>query len=133
MIRNGEASGGWSPFVDIAYQGFADGIEPDAIAVRLFAETGLPFLIASSFSKSFSLYGERVGALTLVTQSKEEADRVLSQIKRIVRTNYSNPPTHGGTMVATVLANTELRKLWEKSLPECAIVFTRCATVWWRI
>jgi aromatic-amino-acid transaminase len=103
-------------FVDIAYQGFADGIEPDAIAVRLFAETGLPFLIASSFSKSFSLYGERVGALTLVTQSKDEADRVLSQIKRIVRTNYSNPPTHGGAVVATVLANTELRKLWEEEL-----------------
>jgi len=103
-------------FVDIAYQGFAEGIERDAIALKLFADAGLSFLVASSFSKSFSLYGERVGALTAVTESKDEAERVLSQIKRIVRTNYSNPPTHGGAVVAAVLADAALRKLWEEEL-----------------
>ena len=103
-------------FVDIAYQGFAEGIERDAIALKFFADAGLSFLVASSFSKSFSLYGERVGALTAVTESKDEAERVLSQIKRIVRTNYSNPPTHGGAVVAAVLADAALRKLWEEEL-----------------
>ena len=103
-------------YIDMAYQGFADGIEPDALAVRLFAESGLSFLVSSSFSKSFSLYGERVGALTIVTASKDESARVLSQVKRIVRTNYSNPPTHGGAVVAAVLANPELRQMWENEL-----------------
>ena len=106
------------PFLDMAYQGFAEGIEQDAIAVKLFAESGLPFLIASSFSKSFSLYGERVGSLTLVTTSKDESARVLSQVKRTVRTNYSNPPTHGGALVAAILASPELRKQWEDELAE---------------
>ncbi len=103
-------------FIDMAYQGFADGIEPDAMAVRLFAESGLQFLVSSSFSKSFSLYGERVGALSVVTASRDEAARVLSQIKRVVRTNYSNPPTHGGAIVAAVLTNPELRRTWEEEL-----------------
>ena len=103
-------------FIDMAYQGFADGIEPDGMAVRLFAESGLPFLVSSSFSKSFSLYGERVGALSIVTASKDEAARVLSQLKRVIRTNYSNPPTHGGAIVAAVLASTELRAMWEGEL-----------------
>ena len=106
------------PFLDMAYQGFADGIEEDAIAVKLFAESGLPFLIASSFSKSFSLYGERVGSLTIVTDSKDESARVLSQVKRTVRTNYSNPPTHGGALVAAILASPELRQQWEAELAE---------------
>ncbi|HUE94282.1 amino acid aminotransferase [Pseudomonas sp.] len=104
------------PFLDIAYQGFGDGIEQDAFAVRLFAESGLQFFVSSSFSKSFSLYGERVGALSIVTGSKEEAGRVLSQVKRVIRTNYSNPPTHGATVVATVLNSPELRALWEDEL-----------------
>ena len=104
------------PFLDIAYQGFGDGIEPDAVAVRLFAASGIDFLVSSSFSKSFSLYGERVGALTVVAQSRDEAARVLSQLKRVVRTNYSNPPTHGGSVVATVLNTPELRVLWEQEL-----------------
>jgi aromatic-amino-acid transaminase len=104
------------PFLDIAYQGFGAGIEEDAFAVRLFAESGLPFFVSSSFSKSFSLYGERVGALTIVTGSKEEAGRVLSQAKRVIRTNYSNPPTHGATVVASVLNSPELRALWEDEL-----------------
>jgi aromatic-amino-acid transaminase len=103
-------------FIDMAYQGFADGIEPDGSAVRLFARSGLQFLVASSFSKSFSLYGERVGALSIVTASKDESTRVLSQIKRVIRTNYSNPPTHGGAIVASVLASTELRAMWEDEL-----------------
>jgi aromatic-amino-acid transaminase len=91
-------------FIDMAYQGFADGIKPDAIALDLFAASGLQFVVSSSFSKSFSLYGERVGALTIVTAGKDESARVLSQVKRVIRTNYSNPPTHGGAVVAAVLS-----------------------------
>lgn len=106
------------PFLDIAYQGFGDGIEEDAAAVRLFAESGLTFFVSSSFSKSFSLYGERVGALSIVTADREETARVLSQVKRVVRTNYSNPPTHGATVVATVLRDPELRAMWEAELAE---------------
>ncbi len=103
-------------FIDMAYQGFADGIEPDALVLKLFADSGLQFFVSSSFSKSFSLYGERVGALSIVTAGKEESVRVLSQVKRIVRTNYSNPPTHGGAVVAAVLSSPELRKTWEDEL-----------------
>jgi aromatic-amino-acid transaminase len=106
------------PFLDMAYQGFADSIEQDAIAVRLFVQSGMSFVISSSFSKSFSLYGERVGALSIVTASKDEAARVLSQLKRTIRTNYSNPPTHGGAIVAAVLATPELRAMWEDELGE---------------
>jgi len=106
------------PFVDIAYQGFGDGLEEDAAVVRLFASLGLTMLISSSFSKSFSLYGERVGALTLVAGSQDEKDRVLSQLKRVIRTNYSNPPTHGGTIVASVLNSPELYALWVEELAE---------------
>jgi len=104
------------PFIDMAYQGFSAGIEADAVAARLFAKSGLSFLVSSSFSKSFSLYGERVGALSLVTASKDEAARVLSQVKRVIRTNYSNPPTHGGAIVAAVLSSPELRQMWEDEL-----------------
>lgn len=103
-------------FLDIAYQGFGDGIDADGFAVRLFGEAGLPLLVASSFSKSFSLYGERVGALSVVCASADEAARVLSQLKIVIRTNYSNPPTFGATVVATVLNTPELRKLWEDEL-----------------
>jgi aromatic-amino-acid transaminase len=106
------------PFLDIAYQGFGDGIEEDAAAVRLFAKSGLTFFVASSFSKSFSLYGERVGALSIVTSTPEETPRVLSQVKRVIRTNYSNPPTHGASVVATVLNSPELRAMWEAELGE---------------
>ncbi len=109
---------GHVPFLDIAYQGFGDSIEEDAAAVRLFAGAGVPFLVSSSFSKSFSLYGERVGALSLVTDGREEAARVLSQVKRVIRTNYSNPPTHGATVVASVLSSPELRAVWEQELGE---------------
>ncbi len=91
------------PFLDIAYQGFDKGIDEDGAVLRLFAQSGMPFLIASSFSKSFSFYGERVGALTIVDSSRDESARVLSQLKRVIRANYSTPPTHGGMVVTTVL------------------------------
>lgn len=104
------------PFLDMAYQGFADGIEEDTAAVRAFAAAGTQFFVSSSFSKNFSLYGERVGALSIITASKEEAARVGSQVKRVIRTNYSNPPTHGGAIVAAVLGSAELKAVWEKEL-----------------
>ncbi|MCG3159618.1 MAG: Aspartate aminotransferase [Acidobacteria bacterium] len=107
---------GLIPFLDFAYQGFAEGIDADAFAVRAFAEAGIPCLIANSFSKSFALYRERVGALTIVTPSEEEAARVRSQVKRVIRTNYSNPPSHGAQIVAAVLADAELRAHWEIEL-----------------
>src|SRR5882672_368642 len=107
---------GLVPFLDLAYQGFADGLEADAYAARLFAGATSPVFLSSSFSKSFSLYGERVGALSVVGASAEEASRVLSQLKRVVRSNYSNPPTHGGQIVASVLASPQLRSLWEREL-----------------
>jgi aromatic-amino-acid transaminase len=104
------------PFLDIAYQGFGDGLDADAGVVRRFVEAGMPLFVSNSFSKSFSLYGERIGALSVVAQSSDEAARVLSQLKRVVRTNYSNPPTHGGKIVATVLTTLELRAQWELEL-----------------
>jgi aromatic-amino-acid transaminase len=107
---------GLMPFLDMAYQGFADGIDADAFAVRRFAEKCPVVFVSSSFSKSLSLYGERVGALSVVASSTEEAARTLSQLKRAIRTNYSNPPTHGGQAVASVLATPELRTLWESEL-----------------
>jgi len=107
---------GLVPFVDLAYQGFGDGIDADSAVVRAFAATPGPLLVASSFSKSFSLYGERVGALSVVGSDKEEAARVLSQLKRLIRANYSNPPTHGGQIITTVLCSPELRALWEAEL-----------------
>jgi aromatic-amino-acid transaminase len=107
---------GLIPFLDMAYQGFGDGIDADGKVVRRFADAGGPLFVSNSFSKSFSLYGERVGALSIVAVSSEEAARVLSQLKRVVRTNYSNPPIHGGQVVATVLSTPDLRKLWEEEL-----------------
>jgi aromatic-amino-acid transaminase len=107
---------GLVPFLDLAYQGFAEGIEEDAYPARLFRRAMSPVFLASSFSKSFSLYGERVGALSVVTASAEEAARVLSHLKSLVRTNYSNPPTHGAQLVATVLTTPDLRSLWEQEL-----------------
>ena len=103
-------------FVDMAYQGFGQGIAEDGAAIGQFIAAGIDFLVATSFSKSFSLYGERVGALSVVCASKDEASRVLSQLKIVIRTNYSNPPTHGAQVVATVLTTPALRKLWEDEL-----------------
>ncbi|MEC5217784.1 aromatic-amino-acid transaminase [Actimicrobium sp. GrIS 1.19] len=109
-------SRGLVPFLDMAYQGFGDGIEADGKIVRQFAAAGGPLFVSNSFSKSYSLYGERVGALSIVAINAEEAARVLSQLKRVIRTNYSNPPMHGGQIVATILATPELRALWEEEL-----------------
>ena len=109
---------GFIPFLDFAYQGFGEGIEQDAYAVRAFAKADIPFVVSSSFSKSFSLYRERVGAFTLVASSADEAKRVTSQLKRVIRTNYSNPSSHGGQVVALVLSEPELRKKWEAELTE---------------
>jgi aromatic-amino-acid transaminase len=107
---------GLIPFLDMAYQGFGDGIEADGIVVRRFTDAGGPLFVSNSFSKSFSLYGERVGALSIVAVSADEAARVLSQLKRVIRTNYSNPPTHGGQIVAMSLSTPELRQQWEDEL-----------------
>ncbi len=107
---------GLVPFLDMAYQGFGDGIAEDGKVVRQFTAAGGPLFVSNSFSKSFSLYGERVGALSIVASSTEEASRLMSQLKRVIRTNYSNPPMHGGQVVATALATPELRQLWEEEL-----------------
>ena len=109
-------NGGLVPFLDMAYQGFGAGIAEDGAVVRRFAAAGGPLLVSNSFSKSFSLYGERVGALSVVAATAEEAARLMSQLKRVVRTNYSNPPVHGGKVVATVLTTPELRQMWEDEL-----------------
>jgi aromatic-amino-acid transaminase len=103
-------------FLDMAYQGFGDGIFEDGAVVRMFVDSGLDFFVSTSFSKSFSLYGERVGALSVVCPSKAQADRVLSQLKRVIRTNYSNPPTHGAQVVTMVLNTPALRSTWESEL-----------------
>jgi aromatic-amino-acid transaminase len=107
---------GLVPFLDLAYQGFGAGTDADAVVVRKFAATPGPLFVSNSFSKSFSLYGERVGALTVVAADRDEAARVLSQLKRVVRANYSNPPTFGGQVVALVLTRPELREIWEVEL-----------------
>jgi aromatic-amino-acid transaminase len=110
-----------TPFLDMAYQGFGYGIAEDGAVIQKFVAAGLNFFVSTSFSKSFSLYGERVGGLSVLCQDKEEAGRVLSQLKIVIRTNYSNPPTHGGAVVAAVLNNPELRALWEKELGEMRV------------
>jgi aromatic-amino-acid transaminase len=107
---------GLVPFLDMAYQGFGDGIAEDGAAVQMFLGSGMDFLVATSFSKSFSLYGERVGALSVVCESKDEAARVLSRLKVLIRGNYSNPPTHGAQVVSMVLTTPALRRLWEDEL-----------------
>ena len=107
---------GLVPFLDMAYQGFGEGIAEDGAVIQQFLAAGLDFFVSTSFSKSFSLYGERVGALSVVCASSDEASRVLSQLKIVIRTNYSNPPTHGAQVVATVLSTPALRALWEQEL-----------------
>ncbi len=109
------------PFLDMAYQGFGHGIAEDGAVIGKFVAAGLSCFVSTSFSKSFSLYGERVGALSVLCESKEEADRVLSQLKIAIRTNYSNPPTHGGAIVAAVLNTPELRAQWEQELAEMRV------------
>jgi aromatic-amino-acid transaminase len=105
-------------FLDMAYQGFGQGIAEDGAVIAKFVAAGLDFFVSTSFSKSFSLYGERVGALSVLCRNQEEAARVLSQLKVMIRTNYSNPPIHGGQVVATVLNTPDLRALWERELAD---------------
>ena len=120
-----------TPFLDMAYQGFGFGISEDGAAVQKFVAAGLNFLVSTSFSKSFSLYGERVGALSVLCETKDEAARVLSQLKIVIRTNYSNPPTHGGAVVAAVMADPELRALWETGTRRrCGSASRPCARSW---
>ncbi|AQP47300.1 aromatic amino acid aminotransferase [Tessaracoccus aquimaris] len=107
---------GLVPFLDMAYQGFGFGIAEDGAVVTKFIDSGLNFLLSTSYSKSFSLYGERIGSLSVVLGSAEEAKKVLSQLKIVVRTNYSNPPTEGAALVTTVLTDPELRQSWEDEL-----------------
>ncbi len=110
-----------TPFLDMAYQGFGHGIAEDGAVIGKFVASGMNFFVSTSFSKSFSLYGERVGGLSVLCRDKEEAGRVLSQLKIVIRTNYSNPPTHGGAVVAAVLSDPELRAQWEKELGEMRV------------
>jgi len=114
-------AGKLTPFLDMAYQGFGHGIAEDGAVIGKFVASGMNFFVSTSFSKSFSLYGERVGGLSVLCQDKEEAGRVLSQLKIVIRTNYSNPPTHGGAVVAAVLGDPELRAQWEKELGEMRV------------
>ena len=112
---------GLTSFLDMAYQGFGHGIAEDGAVIDLFVQAGLSFFVATSFSKSFSLYGERVGALSVHCETADEAAKVLSQLKIAIRTNYSNPPIHGGSVVAAVLNNPEWRRLWEGELAEMRV------------
>jgi aspartate aminotransferase len=107
---------GLLPLVDFAYQGFGDGLVEDAAGLRALAQPGCELLVCSSFSKNFGLYGERVGALAVVAANAEAAQRTLSQVRISIRANYSNPPTHGAAIVATVLGDAALRKQWEEEL-----------------
>ncbi|WP_353613898.1 amino acid aminotransferase [Mangrovibacter phragmitis] len=109
---------GWLPLFDFAYQGFARGLEEDAQGLRLFAAQHKELIVASSYSKNFGLYNERVGACTLVAADSENADRAFSQMKICIRANYSNPPAHGASVVATILSNEALRTLWEQELTD---------------
>lgn len=109
---------GWLPLFDFAYQGFAKGLEEDAQGLRIFAAKHAELLVASSYSKNFGLYNERVGACTLVARDAENADRAFSQIKAVIRANYSNPPSHGAAVVATILGNDALRAIWEQELSD---------------
>ncbi len=107
---------GLIPFLDIAYQGFGAGLNEDAGSIRQFADSGIPFFVSNSFSKSFSLYGERIGALTVVCKSEEEAKRVNSKLKSVIRANYSNPPAHGAKIVSAVLNDPVLLQQWHDDL-----------------
>jgi len=103
---------GWIPFLDFAYQGFGESVEADRCGIEEFAATGIDFFIASSFSKNFGLYNERVGALTIVSPTAEDSTVAMSHLKTTIRVIYSNPPAHGGLVVATILTNPELHKQW---------------------
>ena len=120
---------GLVPFLDMAYQGFSSGVDQDRYAVDAFARSGIPFLVATGYSKTFSLYGERVGSIQFVCTDSSEAARVLSQAKLVVRALYSNPPTHGAAIISTILTTPQLRTAWEQELAHMRerIIATRVA------
>ncbi len=109
---------GLLPLLDFAYQGFSDGIDADAVGLRALARPGAELIVCSSFSKNFGLYRDRVGALTMVTADADVAARVTSQLKRCIRTNYSNPPAHGGNIVTTILGSDSLSQLWRQEVDQ---------------
>ncbi|WP_276726075.1 amino acid aminotransferase [Pantoea septica] len=109
---------GWLPLFDFAYQGFARGLNEDAEGLRIFAASHQELIVASSYSKNFGLYNERVGAITLVAADAATADTAFSQVKYTIRANYSNPPAHGAAVVATILNNQALRTIWEQELAD---------------
>ncbi|ERT13138.1 amino acid aminotransferase [Photorhabdus temperata] len=110
------AEKGWLPIFDFAYQGFAKGLNEDAEGLRIFAKNHNELIVASSYSKNFGLYNERVGACTIVAGDSDTAEKAFSQAKAIIRANYSNPPSHGASVVATILSNEELKTAWEQEL-----------------
>jgi aspartate/tyrosine/aromatic aminotransferase len=110
------SSKGWLPLLDFAYQGFGLSIEEDAYAPRAFAKAGLPLFVCQSFSKNLGLYRERVGALHIVVDNVEESKRVASQVKIAIRTNYSNPPAHGGAIVETILGDSQWQTRWTEEV-----------------
>ncbi len=110
------AETGWIPFLDFAYQGFGDGVNEDRFAVEQFAAAGVDCYVASSFSKNFGLYNERTGAITVITPSADEASVAMSHLKTVVRTNYSNPPAHGGLVASLILNSSELHTIWLEEL-----------------
>jgi aspartate/tyrosine/aromatic aminotransferase len=116
QVASMAAEKGWIPYLDFAYQGFGDGVDEDRFAVEQFAAAGIDFLVASSFSKNFGLYNERTGAITVVTPSADEASVVMSHLKTVVRTNYSNPPAHGGLVATMILDTPELHAMWLEEL-----------------
>lgn len=109
---------GWLPLFDFAYQGFARGLDEDAEGLRIFAASHQELIVASSYSKNFGLYNERVGALTLVAATADVAKTAFSQVKYSIRANYSNPPSHGAAVVATILGNDALRTIWLQELTD---------------
>jgi aspartate/tyrosine/aromatic aminotransferase len=113
------------PLVDFAYQGFGDGIEEDALGLRTILDHVEEAIVCTSFSKNFGLYSERVGAISLVAANAQECDAARSQLKRVVRTNYSNPPRHGGSIVATIFADADLTRLWKEELEVMRLRITR--------
>ncbi len=115
------AEKGWVPFLDFAYQGFGEGVAEDRIAVEQFAAPGLDVYVASSFSKNFGLYNERTGAITVITPSAKEAACAMSHLKATIRTNYSNPPAHGGLVASTILNSPELRAMWLDELQDMRV------------
>jgi len=110
------AKRGWLPLFDFAYQGFGDGLAEDRQGVRAVLEHGVPAFICSSYSKNFGLYSERIGAVSFIGENAEETARVFSHMKVAIRSNYSNPPAHGGAIVAEILGTPDLRKEWEDEL-----------------